>query len=130
MIRTSAGLLNCRSHLLAHRLHRDPSEGIVHCLTHTLFPPRDGLQVAGRGFQVRMPEPQLDLADVATSKKVHARECVPELVKVELLANRVRLASDWFSEVGRVAMPAVQFATLRHSLEITKQVRDGSCALG
>jgi len=25
-------------------------------------------------FQVRMPEPQLDLADVATSKKVHARE--------------------------------------------------------
>jgi hypothetical protein len=53
---------------------------------------------------------------------VHARESVAGLVEVEVLANRVRLAGDWLPEVGRVAVSAVQFATLRHFLEIAEQV--------
>ncbi|MGA8619744.1 MAG: hypothetical protein WB660_14655 [Candidatus Sulfotelmatobacter sp.] len=47
---------------------------------------------------------------------------MPELVKIELLADGVRLAGDWLFEVRRVAMAAIEFATLRHFFEITEQM--------
>ena len=77
--------------------------------------PADRLQVATGRLKIRVAEPQLDRPDVNASQQVHARECVAELVKVELLADRVRLARDWLPEVGRFTMAAVQFATLCHS---------------
>ena len=63
-----------------------------------------------------MPEPQLGLADIATSQQMHARERVAELVKIELLTNRVRLAGDWFSEASRVAMAAFSLPRFATSL--------------
>ena len=83
-----------------HRLHRDPSERRIHLLTHTLLLPADGLQVATGRLQVRVPEPELNRPHVHASQQVHASESVAELVKIELLANRVRLAGDGLPEVG------------------------------
>ena len=89
-----------RHFALAHRLHRDPSERRVHFLPHTLLLPADGLQVAARRFQVRVPEPQLHRAHIHASQQVHARERVAELMEVELLADRLILAGDPLAFVG------------------------------
>src|ERR1700677_567621 len=115
-------LLDRRFVALADRLHCDPSERRVHLLSHTLLLSANSLQIATGGFQVRVPEPQLNGPDVHTSQQMHASECMPELVKVELLTNCVRFAGHRLSEVSRVAMAAVQFATLRHFLEIAEQM--------
>ena len=94
------GLLNSRHFAPSHGLHRNPLERRVHFLTHTLLFSADGLQVATCRLQVRVPEPQLHGPHVNSSQQVHARERVAELVEVELLANRVRLAGDILAVLG------------------------------